>query len=170
MRILQRPTQQCSDQNHPSLRGHYQPTNYRLFSQCLIQKLPHLFGCNVLYHFDPNNSPPNWTDWDGPLTSTTNFIITKFLSGLIGTISIPHHALLIAQLNINVGGLGILDPRPVAIPDFMLSFLFARRHATSGTYVAPNMRTICYANRDSPNANFPAFLLVRIRGVPVCIQ
>jgi hypothetical protein len=28
-----------------------------LFSQCLIQKLPHLLGCDVLYHYDTNNPP-----------------------------------------------------------------------------------------------------------------
>jgi hypothetical protein len=32
-------------------------TKLRLFSQCLIQKIPHLLGCNVLHHFDPNNPP-----------------------------------------------------------------------------------------------------------------
>ena len=24
------------------------------------------------YHFDPNDPPPDWTDWDAPLTSTAN--------------------------------------------------------------------------------------------------
>ena len=109
-------------------------TKLRLFSQCLIQKLPHLLGSDVLHHFDPINPPPDWTDWDGPLTSTTNHIITKFLSDITGTTSLPHHALLIAQLNINAGGLGIMDPRSVAILDFMLSFTSARRHATNGIY------------------------------------
>jgi hypothetical protein len=107
-------------------------TKLRLFTQCLIQKLPHLLGCEVLYHFDPDNPPPDWTDWDGPLTSATNTIIKNFLSKLIGTTTLPHHALLIAQLNINAGGLSILDPRSRAIPDFMLSFTSALRHATRG--------------------------------------
>jgi len=40
-------------------------TKLRLFLQCLIQKLPHLLGCDVLYHFDPNDTPPDWTDWLG---------------------------------------------------------------------------------------------------------
>jgi hypothetical protein len=30
----------------------------RLFSKCLIQKLPHLLGCDVLYHYDTDNHPP----------------------------------------------------------------------------------------------------------------
>ena len=40
-------------------------TKLRLFLQCLIQKLPHLLDCDVLYHFDPNDTPPDWTDWLG---------------------------------------------------------------------------------------------------------
>ena len=33
-------------------------TKLRLFSQCIIQKLPHLPGCDVLYHYDTDNHPP----------------------------------------------------------------------------------------------------------------
>ena len=117
-------------------------TKLRLFSQCLIQKLPHLLGSDVLHHFDPNNPPPDWTDWDGPLNSTTNHITTKFLSDITGTTSLPHHTLLIAQLNINAGGLGILNPRSVAIPDFVLSFTSARQHATNGIYLNKQLRTV----------------------------
>ena len=63
-------------------------------------------------------------------------------SDIIGTTSLPHHALLIAQLNINAGGLGILDPRSVAIPDFMLSFTSPRRHATNCIYLNKHLRTV----------------------------
>jgi hypothetical protein len=37
-------------------------TKLHLFSQCLIQKLPHLLGCYVLYHYDTNNPPPPYLD------------------------------------------------------------------------------------------------------------
>ena len=37
-------------------------TKLRLFSQCLIQKLPHLLGSDVLHHYDINHPPPTWTD------------------------------------------------------------------------------------------------------------
>ncbi len=51
-------------------------TKLRLFSQCLIQKIPHLLGCDILYHYDTNKPPPTWTDWNGPLTSATNQLVS----------------------------------------------------------------------------------------------
>jgi hypothetical protein len=117
-------------------------TKLRLFSQCLIQKLPHLLGCDVLYHYDTNNPPPTWTDWNGPLTSATNHIITKFISDLVGVAVLPHHALLICQMNLNAGGLGILDPRSRAIPDFMLTFTTSTRHATNGIHLNKHLNNV----------------------------
>ena len=112
-------------------------TKLQLFLQCLIQKLPHLLGSNILHHFDPNNPPPDWTDWDGQLTATRIHITTKFLSVITGTASLPHHALLI-----NAGSVGILDTCSVAIPDFMLSFTSADRHATIGIYLNKHLCTV----------------------------
>jgi hypothetical protein len=43
--------------------------------------------------------------------------------------------LLIAQLSLNADGLGILDPRTRAIPDFMLTFTTSTRHTTNGIYL-----------------------------------
>ena len=83
-------------------------TKLRLFAQCLIQKLPHLLGCDVLHHYDVNNPPPTWTDWNGPLTAATNHLIAQFISNLTGCPVLPHHALLIAQLHLHAGGLGIV--------------------------------------------------------------
>ena len=117
-------------------------TKLRLFSQCLIQKIPHLLGCDVLYHYDTDNPPPSWTDWNGPLTSATNHIIAKFISDLVGVTILPHHALLICQLNLNAGGLGIIDPRSRAIPDFMLTFTTSTRHATTGIHLNRHLRNV----------------------------
>jgi hypothetical protein len=82
-------------------------TKLQLFSQCLIQKIPHLLGYDVLYHYDTEDPPPDWTNWNGPLTEATNHIIARFLSNIIGVPVLPHHALLIAQLSLNAGSLGI---------------------------------------------------------------
>jgi hypothetical protein len=117
-------------------------TRLRLFSQCLIQKIPHLLGCDVLYHYDTDEPPPNWTDWNGPLTSATNHIISRFISDTIGITTLPHHALLIAQLSLNAGGLGILDPRTRAIPDFMLTLTTSIRHATNGIYLNKQLNNV----------------------------
>jgi hypothetical protein len=43
--------------------------------------------------------PPNWTNWNGPLTLATNHIVDRFISDTIGVTALPHHTLLIAQLS-----------------------------------------------------------------------
>jgi hypothetical protein len=107
------------------------------------QKIPHLLSCDVLYHYDTDEPPPDWTDWNGPLTSATNHIIARFISDTIGVTTLPHHALLIlAQLSLNAGGLGILDPRTRAIPDFMLTFTTSTRHVTNGIYLNKHLNNV----------------------------
>jgi hypothetical protein len=99
--------------------------------------------------YDTDNPPPlTWTNWNGPLTSATNtnHIIAKFVSDLIcvTVLVVPHYhyALLISQLNLNAGGLGILiDPRSRAIPDFMLNFTTSTRHATNGIHLNKHLHT-----------------------------
>jgi len=86
-------------------------TKLQLFLQCLIQKIPHLLGWDVLYHYDTEKPPPDWTNWNGPLTLATNHTIARFISDTIGVTFLPHHALRIAKLSLNAGRLGILDPR-----------------------------------------------------------
>jgi hypothetical protein len=100
-------------------------------------------GLQRLYHYNTDEPPPDWTDWNGPLTAATDHIIAHFLSNTIGVPVLPHHALLIAQqLNLNADGLGILDPRTRAIPDFMLTFTTSTRHATSGIYPNKHLNNI----------------------------
>ncbi len=93
-----------------------QHTRPRLFSQCLIQKIPHLLGCDVLYHYDTDEPPPDWTNWNGSLTSGTNHIIARFISDTIGVTTLPHHALLIAQLSLSAGELGDFGPPDTCNP------------------------------------------------------
>jgi hypothetical protein len=45
---------------------------------------------------------------------------------------LPHYSLLIAQLSVSLGGLGLLCPRSRAAPDFLITFTTAIRHATTG--------------------------------------
>jgi hypothetical protein len=118
-------------------------TKLQLFSQCLIQKIPHLLGCDVLYHYNTDDPPPqDWTIWNGPLTAATNHIITRFLFNVIGVPILPHHALLIAQLSLNAGGLGILDPWTRAIPDFMLTFSTSTQHATNRIFLNKHLNNV----------------------------
>ena len=46
-----------------------QQTRLRLFSQCIIQKLPHLLSADFLFHLPTDNPNPPWEEWNGPLTS-----------------------------------------------------------------------------------------------------
>ena len=144
-------------------------TKLRLFSQCLIQKIPHLLGCDVLYHYDPCNPPPTWTDWNGPLTSATNHIIANFISDLVGAPVLPHHALLICQMNLNAGGLGMLDPRSRAVPDFMLTFTASTRHATAGIHLNKHLQNVhlhhTISALYSTNANPHSLILQRYQHI-----
>jgi hypothetical protein len=104
----------------------------KIFLQCWIQKLPHLLGCNILYHHTCSNDLLEWTDWDGLLAAATNHIISNFLSTLLHEQYLPNHAMMISQLIINTGGLGIIYPRSRTIPGFMLTLTTSLCHATSG--------------------------------------
>ena len=113
-----------------------QQTRLCLFSQCIIQKLPHLLSADVLYHLPTNNPNPPWEEWNGPLTSNTDSIIKAFFTSLLTTAditpNIAEYAILISQLGLRVGGLGLLCPRTRAAPDFVITMASARRNALHG--------------------------------------
>jgi hypothetical protein len=46
-------------------------TKLKLFSQCIIQKIPHLLASDILYNLPTNHPHPPWEEWHGPLTSAT---------------------------------------------------------------------------------------------------
>ena len=58
-------------------------TKLRLFSQCLLQRLPHLLSSDILCNLPINNPDPKWEDWNGPLTSNIENIISTFLPSLL---------------------------------------------------------------------------------------
>ena len=113
-----------------------QQTRLRLFSQCIIQKLPHLLSADVLYHLPTDNPNPPWEEWNGPLTSNIESTIKAFFTSLLTTADItpdiPEYAILISQLGLRAGGLGILCPRTRAAPDFVITMASARRNALHG--------------------------------------
>jgi len=72
-------------------------TRLRIFTQCTIQKLPHLLDANIMHNlqddfFDENT---HWWNWNGPLTEQLDAIICSFFTNLLGRKAIPTHALLI---------------------------------------------------------------------------
>jgi hypothetical protein len=118
-------------------------TKLRLLSQCLSQKIAHLLSCGVLYHYNTDKLPPDWTNWNGPLKAATNNNNARFLSDIIGIPVLPHQALLNAQLSLNAGGLGIVDPWTHAIPNFVLTFTTSTQHATgSGIYLNKQLNNV----------------------------
>jgi len=80
----------------------------------------------------------------------------------IGTTSLRHHALLIAQLGINTGGLSILDLRSRTIPDFMISFTSALRHATSSIYHQFDMSYLYCCSR--PTCQLKTYFIISLDG------
>ena len=107
-------------------------TKLRLFSTCLIQKIPHLLSSDIMYHLPHDDPDPQWEAWNGPLTRTTDHIITSFMSSLLDSDEIPDYAIHISQLGLSAGGLGILCPRLRAAPDFVLTMTSVCRRATAG--------------------------------------
>ena len=74
----------------------------------------------------------DWQEWNGPLTTATDDTISSFLASLTGRESIPKHALLISQLSVGMGRLGILYPSRRAVPDFVITMTAAMRMAGQG--------------------------------------
>jgi hypothetical protein len=107
-------------------------TKLRLFSQCLLQKLPHFLASDILYNLPTDDPNPHWEQWNGPLTSAIEDIITTFLSTLLDLPSTPSYAILISQLSLCAGGLGILCPCSRAAPDFIITVTTAICNATTG--------------------------------------
>jgi hypothetical protein len=107
-------------------------TRLRLFSQCIIQKIPHLLSSNILYHLPHDYQDPPWVEWNGPLTSATNSIIHTFLESLLQLSNITGYAILITQLGISAGGLGLQCPRIRHTPDFVITMTSAIFCATLG--------------------------------------
>jgi hypothetical protein len=85
-------------------------TRLRIFSSCLLQKIPHLLSSDIIYHLPPDDPDPPWETWNGPLTRTTDTIIQTFLANLLETNNIPDYAIHIAQLGLSGGGLASSAP------------------------------------------------------------
>ena len=122
-------------------------TRLKLFSTCIIQKLPHLLDSEIM-HYYPTNDPAyfeNWYNWTGDLTSEINSITTSFLQLLLNLLTeepLPHISKLICHLNINKGGLGILNPSLRAAPDFVLNMMICKRRSIRGFNINNDIQPI----------------------------
>ena len=84
-----------------------------------------------------------WEEWNGPLTSNIDSTIKAFFFSLLTTADItpdiPKYSILISQLGIRAGDLGILCPRTHAAPDFAITMASARRNALHGFRIHKNL-------------------------------
>ena len=102
-------------------------TRLRMFTQCIIQKLPHLLGADIMHRLPMDFQAEGWQQWNGPLTSEIDKLVRQFLATIAGRETIPEYAALIAQLSVAHGGLGILYAGQRAAPDFVLTMTAAAR-------------------------------------------
>ena len=66
-----------------------------------------------------------------PLTSSVDSQIVSFLGDLTVR-EIPQASLLLSQISVVHGGLGLLNASGRAIPDFVLTMTMTMRHASQG--------------------------------------
>ena len=109
-------------------------TRLRIFTQCTIQKLPHLLGADIMHNLPDDflDGDTNWWNWNGPLTAQLDAIISSFLATLLGREDIPTYALLISQISVGMGGLGLLNASHRAAPDFVITMASAMKMANDG--------------------------------------
>ena len=141
-------------------------TRLKLFTQCTSQKLPHLLDSDIMHHYPTDNESnfEQWYNWMGPLTSGIDDITSTFFQQLLNLPQnepLPPLATLITRLNVNKGGLGIINPSLRAAPDFVINMATCIQRTTSGfpinkdilpIKVHPSIN-ILYSPHDNPTSN-----------------
>ena len=108
-------------------------TRLRIFIQCTIQKLPHLLGADIMHCLPlATFKGENWLSWGGPLVEGIDSIIHDFLATITSQQQLPSHAIIIANISVGLGGLGILNASHRAAPDFVFTMTSAMRYANEG--------------------------------------
>ena len=79
----------------------------------------------LLLDFDGHH----WEEWNAPLTLRVDGQIVSFLGDLTCR-EIPQASLLLSQISVAHGGLGLLNASAQAIPDFVLMMAMTMRHAS----------------------------------------
>ena len=105
-----------------------QQTRLRLFSQCIYKNYPisYLRTFYIIYQLTILTHPGKNGTVHSP--SNSDSIIKAFFTSLLTTADItpdiPEYAILISQLGLRAGGLGLLCPRTRAAPDFVITMEF----------------------------------------------
>jgi hypothetical protein len=141
-------------------------TRLKLFAQCTSQKLPHLLDSDIMHHYPTDNESnfEQWYNWMGPLTSGIDDITSTFFQQLLNLPQnepLPPLATLITRLNVNKGGLGIINPSLRAAPDFVINMASCIRRTTLGFTINKDILSIklhpsiniLYSPHDNPTSN-----------------
>lgn len=98
-------------------------TQLKLFLLCTINKLPHLLNANVMHNHMTEFDNKQWYNWNGHLTECIDSATHGFLPQLLNLPTtedlLPIYSTLISHLNINCGGLGILNASNKAVINLM---------------------------------------------------
>ena len=106
-------------------------TTLHLFTQCILHKLPHLMGLEVLYCF-AESSYNGWNEWISPLSVGVDQMVEASLAKLTQRSSLNADSLLIAYLSIAQGELGLMDAYSRAIPNLVITMSQSIRYAQEG--------------------------------------
>jgi hypothetical protein len=99
----------------------------------MLQKLPHLLASDTMHNLNTQDNANNWYNYNGELVQGIDTLIQQFFHSLLGrNEDLPTYATLIAHLNTNKGGLGILNASLRAAPDFVLTTMMSKRRAIQG--------------------------------------
>ena len=128
-------------------------TRLRLFKQCVIEQLPHFLGNEVLHTTPLDYDALHWEEWQGPLTTHIDDLISSFYCNLLHLDNTPAHALQITQISVTEGGLGFVDPSSQAIPDFVITMAHASQIASNGLQLERNAEPLTLPN-PSPTSTF----------------
>jgi hypothetical protein len=110
-------------------------TRLKLFNQCILQKLPHLLDSAIMHSYPINDTDNPWYNWDGNLSFGIDSLLHCFLRTTLNIDHkdyLPTYSILIAHINTNKGGLGMLNASLRAAPDFVLNMMISRRQALQG--------------------------------------
>ncbi|EJK56415.1 hypothetical protein THAOC_23698, partial [Thalassiosira oceanica] len=105
---------------HQQINDHQ--TRLHLFTMSTMLKLPYLLGMDIMHNLPLTDFDyGNWMNWYSELVEDIEELLRSFLSELLDEAEIPDHTILICQLGLKQGGLGLLHPASRAVSDFIVS-------------------------------------------------
>ena len=109
----------------------------RIYSQCTVHKMTHLFGCDV-YNSSLDDLPNKYYLWESDLTSQFSDMTNHVLSSITNKNELPTHSHIIANMAIKQGGLGLQHPRTNAISAYMSTTKRCLQYAHQGVWLGFN--------------------------------